>query len=325
MKKIAYLLTILIAMMAIAFWLTSNEPERKKYTISLVQLTGVDNKTVAGFKAGMEAAGYQDGIDIDYLSEGPAGKIERLKGIIQRNLSKQPDLIMVSSTPATQEVKRQTAGLKIPVVFAPVNDPLNSNIVTNLRHPGGYITGIRLPTGDDLRLKWLVDVVPSTRHVFVPFTPGDKSAQATLENIKGVAPELGIKLLIQAIKGKKELQVALASLPADVDSIFLPRDSSIESQIDTIVSYANEYRLAISAPSLTQVEAGALLSYGFVHYAIGQQAAHLAVQILKGTHAGDLPVEMAENLLSLNSVTAQQIGLNISDEVLHRIDMIIRQ
>lgn len=52
-----------------------------------------------------------------------------------------------------------------PVVFAPVNDPVDAGIVANLRRPGGNITGIRRPTGDGLRLQWLKRIVPAVRNV----------------------------------------------------------------------------------------------------------------------------------------------------------------
>ena len=65
----------------------------------------------------------------------------------------------------------------------------------------------------------------------------------------GGDPSLAIRLAEQA----------LAALPAGVDAIFLPRDSSIESHIDLFVDYANRHRIPLCAPSLAQVEAGALL------------------------------------------------------------------
>jgi putative ABC transport system substrate-binding protein len=93
-----------------------------------------------------------------------------------------------------------------------------------------------------------------------------------------------------------------------VDAIFLPRDSQIESCIAEFVTVAEARRLPIAAPSLLQVKAGALFSYGFVHQDIGRQAAHLADQILRGVAAGDLPVEMAESSLAINLAAARKLA-----------------
>jgi putative ABC transport system substrate-binding protein len=331
MKKIVFPLIALLlpaAMLtaAVLLWRPWATPEpAPPVQIALVQLTTVDAQTVAGFKAAMAAAGYRDGERIRYLDEGPAGSIDRLDAIIQTHLRARPDLFMVSSTPATQAVQRMTRESGIPVVFAPVNDPLGAGIVDNLKHPGGQITGVRLPTGDDLRLHWLREIAPRARRVLVPYTPEDNSARATLTLIRAAAPGLGVELLAQPLRGASQIIAALAALPADVDAIFLPRDSSIESHIELFVEFALRRRLPLSAPSLIQVEAGALFSYGFVHGEIGQQAAHLAEQIIKGVSPGDLPVQMAENVLSLNLATARRIGIDIPDAMLLQAERIVRE
>lgn len=330
MRKYGYTflsISVLLAMAAAVYAWRPWAPADREFplTVALVQLTAVDSQTVAGFKAGMAAAGFRAGEKIVYLDPGPAGGIERLDAIILDLLSKKPDLFMVSSTPASQAVRRLTEGKGIPVVFAPVNDPIAAGIVDDLKHPGGQITGIRLPTGDDLRLQWLREIAPTARRVFVPYTAKDKSAQTTLELIVRVAPGLGLELLPRPVLGEAGVKAALAALPAGVDAIFLPRDSSVESHIDLFVAEAKARRIPLCAPSLTQVKAGALFSYGFVHQDIGRQAARLAEQILKGMKPGDLPVEMAESVLSLNLATARQIGLEIPDPILLQAEQVIRE
>lgn len=330
MKKGFGVLLFFAVLGAMAYWQQHAgeerlRPEEEPRLIALVQLTEVDSATVAGFKAGMEAAGFHEGQQVVYLSQGPAGSIDKLDGIITGHLARHPDLIMVSSTPATQAVKRLTEGTALPVVFAPVNDPLAAGIVSDLRHPGGHITGIRLPTGDDLRLEWLSRIAPRVKRIFVPYTPGDKSSETSREKIAEAAAHLGIEMVSREAVGKEGIEAVLASLPAAVDAIFLPRDSSVEAHIDLLVAYANSHRLPLCAPSYIQVERGALLSYGFVHDEIGRQAARLAVQIFKGNNTGDLPVEMAENILSLNTVAAARIGLTIPEDVLQQAEKIIRE
>ncbi|MDH5484864.1 MAG: ABC transporter, partial [Gammaproteobacteria bacterium] len=84
-------------------------------------------------------------------------------------------------------------------------------------------------------------------------------------------------------------------------------------------------RLPLNAPSYSQVEKGALLSYGFVHSEIGRQAARQVDQIFKGANPGDLPVEMAESILSINLVSAERIGMSIPDDILLQAEKIIRE
>ena len=322
-RSYGWFLALLALGAAWFIWQSWTEPSRPK-VVALVQLTEVDRNTVAGFKAGMQAAGYRENSDVVYLEPEPAGTVERLEPIIRAHLAQQPDLFLVSSTPASQAVARLTRGRDIPVVFAPVNDPVGAGLVTDLKHPGGWITGIRLPTGDDLRLHWLTEIVPGVRRVCVPYSPDDKSARTTLAGIAEAAPRLGVELRPAPVNDAMHLKAILNQLPADTEAIFLPRDSRVEAAIADIVAVAGIRRLPISAPSLIQVQAGALFSYGFVHGDIGRQAAHLADQIFKGVAPGDLPVEMAENVLAINLATARRIGVEISDAVLLQADRVVR-
>jgi putative ABC transport system substrate-binding protein len=289
--------------------------------VAMAQLTVVDDATFAGFRAGMAALGYQEGRDVRYLASGAVGKPELLDDALRTLLDKNPDLLVVASTPAAQAAKRLTEARRHPpVVFAPVNDPLGAGIVGDLRHPGGHIAGIRLPQGDAPRMKWLLRIAPGVQRVYLPHSPDDDSALASLRQAREVARALGVILLPRAVRDPARDEV-----PPEADAIFIPRDSRVEAHIGAYVALADKRRLPLSAPSLAQVREGALFSYGFVHREIGAQAARLAGQILKGRHPGDLPVEMAENRLAINLVAARRIGIAIPDDLLRQAEFVIRE
>ncbi len=321
-----FLFLLAAALAAGGFWLVSGprDAARKPWLISVIQLTAVDAQTLKGFKEGMAALGYREGKDVTYLYNGPAGTIDNLGPAIRQHLAKKPDLIFVSSTPATLAVKKAVAATGIPVVFAPVNDPVAAGIVASLKAPGGQLTGIRLPLGDDLRLEWLTRIAPRAKHVYLPYNPADKSALTSLALVRQAAPALGITLLPQAIHAPGEIPAALAALPREADAIFLPRDSTVESRIKDFVALSLRRKLPLCAPSLSQTEAGALFSYGFSHRQIGRQAARLAVQILRGASAANLPVEAADSQLAINLRTARAIGLSIPSDIVLQAEVVIR-
>lgn len=330
MKKSAFLVAALTLLGFAAFFLQArltNATKTAPRTIAVVQLTTVDDATVAGFREAMTGLGYREGEDLVYLSTGAVGDAGRLDDAIRVHLQKSPDLVFVSSTPAAQAVKRLTEARKRPpVVFAPVNDPLSAGVVADLRHPGGHITGIRLPTGDDLRLKWLLRIAPGVKRIYLPYSVDDKSALVSLQQAAAAAQALGVTLLPRrVIHGTGDgIAAAVAGIPRDADAIFLPRDSRIEAEIAAFVAASEARRLPLSAPSLAQAHAGALFSFGFVHRDIGRQAARLADQILRGQAPGDLPVEMAENQLAVNLAAAGRIGVVVPDEVVQQAEYVIR-
>lgn len=293
-------------------------------TIGIVQLTAVDTATVDGFKTRMTELGYEEGLDVRYRHPGPAGTIERLDPIIADHLAAGVDLLFVSSTPAAVAAQRATADHPVPVVFAPVNDPVKAGVVKSIQSPGGNITGVQLPQGDAIRLQWLLKAAPTVRHILFPHNPNDQSALESLRQIRSVSAALGIELTPQPVPTTAAILQGLRELPHGIDAILLPRDSSVEARIADYVAVSLERKLPVCAPSLTQVDAGALLSYGFVHFEIGRQAARLVHQILSGVQPADLPVETARSSLAINLKTAQAIGLVVPPEVLRNAHVLVR-
>lgn len=296
-----------------------------RFTIGLVQFSSVDDQTIAGVKDGLAELGYRDGENVTYEHGGAAGSVERLPEVVERTLARGVDLVVVSSSPATRVVLEATRKSGVPVVFAPVNDPIGAGIVTDLAHPGGRVTGVRLPPGDDLRLQWLKRIVPRTRAVLIPYVPSDRSALNTVSTVSQSAPALGVDVRLAPVASCDEVQEAIKRHAAAVQAVFLPRDSLVEACIDGVVATSQQLRLPVSAPSLTQVKQGALFSYGFVHRQIGLQAARLAAQVLRGVSPGNLPVEAAENVLAVNPKAAAAIGLTVPDDVLVMAEFVERE
>lgn len=297
----------------------------RPFIIALISLTEVDNQTFDGFRAGMAEHGYRVGETVEYVDLGPAGYGDAVAPIVRAHLALGIDLLVTASTPVTRIAAPLAREKNVPVVFAPVNDPVAAGIVPNLRHPGGNVTGIRLPAGDDLRMQYLTLVAPMAKRVLLPFNPDDASSQRSADMAQTAAGQMGVTIDARPVRSTGDILALFANLPADIDAVFLPRDSMIEAQMPTLAEAMRELRLPVSAPGIAQVHQGALLSYGFVHAEIGRRAARLADRILHGIPAGDLPIESAENHLAINLATARAIGLRIPSDILAQADAVIGQ
>lgn len=291
-------------------------------TIGFISLTAVDQQTFAGFKEEMARLGYRENREIVYLNDGPAGKIENLGAMVEAQLKKGVDLFFVSSTPGTQAVRHATINRNITALFCPVNDPVASGIVSSLEYPGGNLTGIRLPSGERQRFEWLLRLKPETKRVVIPYTPGDKSSEFSRLEAFYAAQVHGVRLIEIPVEDEAGLTAQLERSKGETDAIFIPRDSKVESYIRTLVAYANRQRLPLSAPSLQQVEAGALFAYGFIHADMGRQAAAMADRILRGVPPASIPVETAKNHLIINRDTARTIGMTIPSDILEQSEQI---
>ena len=292
--------------------------------IGIMPFTPVNERVVEGFKAELASQGFREGSTVEYKILPADSQLDRLDAGMAELMAWKPDLVLAASTPPAQAAYRATKVDATPLVFAPVTDPISANIVSNLKRPGENVTGIRLDPSNGLRLQWLKRVAPGVQTVYLPFTSVDASAQASVQQIEDTAKTLGIRLVRKPVLSLQDIQQAARDIPAGVDAIFLPNDSRIEAQIDLFVESAIKRRLPLCPPSGIQVERGALMTYGFNHRNIGEQAGRLAAEILHGAKPGDLPVETAANILILNLRTAQAIGLRIDDTVLRQARQVIR-
>jgi len=294
-------------------------------TIAFISLSQVDDNTFNGFKVQMQNLGWEENTNIQYITPGAAQSVTKIPNIVKTVIAKKPDLILVSSTPAAQEVKKQIVHTNIPVVFCPVSDPVNSNIVTNTQKPEGNITGVRLPLGDIKRTEWLYKLVPTIKTIFVPYTPNDNASVLTIKDIKTVAKQLNIKVITKPLLNKSEIDTFINSIPSNIDAIILPRDSLVESQIEKFAQYAITHKLPLSVPSYQQVQKGALFTFGFIHKELGKDAAKMADKILKGVKVTDLPIKFGNVYLVINESTANKIGLKLTDDVKRNAKLIIKE
>lgn len=331
-KKRIVLCVVFATLIAVGayFFITLLAPSRtsqlKTVTVGAVNLTPALDPVFDGFKAGMAKLGYVEGENVTYIYQGPTGSIKSLRPAIQRLIEAKVDLIFSASTPATIQAKHAVEGTGIPVVFAPVNDPVRSGVVDSLRNPGGNLTGIKVsglifvPKG----LKWLLAIAPGTKLIYVPHNPDDNSSVLGLAALKQAAAALAVELVVHEIHTSEEVTGAIMSTPEEVDAIFLLPDNLVVARIGSFAKVAVDRTLPLASINYSQAKAGALMGYGFESASIGEQAARLAYQILNGTRPADLPVETPEFFLTINLRTAQAIGLDIPDEILRQADHIIR-
>jgi putative tryptophan/tyrosine transport system substrate-binding protein len=297
----------------------------KTFTVGVINLSPRLEPVLNGFKARMLELGYQEGQNITYIYQGPASNIAELDSIARGLVAARVDLILALSTPATQATQRATAGTSLPVVFAPVTDPVAAGIVTDLRRPGGNITGVALGGDSEARrLEWLLKLAPQARRIYVPYNPDDASARSSLAAIRGAALKLNVELQPREARNTTEITAAFTGIPTDTQAVVLLQDSLVAARTDDFVKATIARRLPLSVPTDEQVQRGALVAFSAHLAALGAQTARLADRIFHGGQPADMPIETAEFFLTINLRTAKTIGLDIPDTYLREADEIVR-
>ncbi len=300
---------------------TAEEPDM--VTVGVVSLAPVFDQIYEGFQDKMTELGYVEGENITYLYDGPVGDIARLDTVAQEMVAQNVDLLLAFSTPATQASMRATT--EIPILFAPISDPIGAGLVTSLANPGENATGVTFGIGEPRRLQWLLDIAPGIEQIYVPYNPNDGSAVGILQKIQEVAAPLNVELLLREAPDEAGIAAAIENIPDEADAIFLLPDTLLVNRMPEFAEAAIAHKLPISAPSDVTVPQGGLITYSMRFYPLGEQLAVMAQKIVQGTAVSELPVETAEFFLDINLKTADAIGLEISDDILRQANTIIRE
>ncbi|HJS28289.1 MAG TPA: ABC transporter substrate-binding protein [Anaerolineales bacterium] len=310
-----------------ALGLSSCEPEETRIGVVSAGL-GLDD-VYEGFKVGMVDLGYVEDENITYsypnLGDTSVEEEER-EQIASELIESGVDLLLSMGTAATISAKNATDGTELPVVFAPVTDPVDAKLMEDPSSPGGNLTGVTNGGSESRRLEWLRDLSPETiKEIYVVYNSDDQSALVALATAEETAAKLGVSLITEPVTSDEAMVEAILQTPEEADAIFMLPEVMAVSHTADFVALALERKLPLAGPTTTQVEDGALVSYGLNLFEAGKQAARLADQILRGADPGTLPVEEAEFQLAINLDTAAAIGLDIPDEIINQANQVFRE
>ena len=150
------------------------------------------------FQHGLRELGYVEGRNISFVLRWGLGDSSTLPSLARERVELKVDVIVTASTPAAIAAKDATS--TIPIVLAQAGDPVGTGLVSNLRRPGGNITGMSLlgPEVNSKRLEILRDFVPRLTRVAVIYNPLNPAGLEHLERTREAASSLG--LVIQPLE-----------------------------------------------------------------------------------------------------------------------------
>jgi len=294
--------------------------KEKMYVIGIINPHAESKVSGEGFIDKMGELGYVEGKNVSYIKHESKEKTdEALKEMVDKNV----DLIFTYTTPAAKKAQNATANTDIPVIFI-LFDSVAAGLLEDRIHPSGNLTGIHLRGSVAKSLEWLLSVSPDVKKVFVPVVYDTKAANMTIEDLVKDAEKLGLELMISESTTEEELLGSLASIPQDIDAIFVPHSVIIEANLNPIFETAIKRKLPVVSSGHEHHKIGALICYGPAATATGWQVARFADKLLKGTPVSLVPVESSEFILGINLKTAVEIGVEVPEPVLKQADLIVR-
>ena len=281
---------------------------------------------VLRLRKGLAALGYVEPQTLELLTTFVGGDPALTRETAKRLVARKVDVIVVIATPVATIVKQETEVSRIPVVMAPVADPLATGLVQSIARPGGNLTGMSM-AGPDLsgkRLQILRDIMPDLRSLAFVGSNRDPNTKTFIAGLQGVAAQAGVKLVVRLVDSPKQIDDALmadlrqaGAQALDIQPIFMGRHAEI-------VATATRAGLPSTSDFPVFAEAGALFSYGLDDRARMERAAYFVDRIVKGTKPADLPVELpTEFTLIVNRKAATGLRLVIPPAVIAEANEVI--
>jgi len=279
----------------------------------------------AAFLDGLRALGYEPGRNIIIEYRSAEGDADILPFLADELVARKVDIIVAVGTPPAVAALKATA--TIPIVFLFITDPIGSRLVDNLAHPGGNITGLSSLAGElgAKRLELLRETLPRLSRVTVLWD-SDFIADSELKSIQAAARIFGINIQSVDISGHSNLTAVFSMIVKNKpDAMLVTTNLRTHQYRDIIADFALRQRLPTMFGRRDFVVGGGLMSYAADFSILSRRAATFVDRILRGTPAGNLPVEQPTQFeLVVNSKTAKTLGIKIPQSILLRANEVLR-
>jgi putative tryptophan/tyrosine transport system substrate-binding protein len=276
-------------------------------------------------RRGLQNLGYSEGHNIKLDVRYTQGRSDRAAELAAELVRSDVAMIVAHFTPAVRAAMAATK--TIPIVMAPAGAPLQSGFIKSLYEPGGNVTGLSAMEAElgGKRIQFLSDLIPKLACVGVLATTPttDPFSRPFVADIQAAATALNVRVSPVLIGGPSELEEAFSILAKDgaqaviVQGFFGPYSKRI-------VQIANSHRIGYMSSDRSAVADGGLASISANFPLLYEYAAVYVDKILKGANPASLPVEQPSKFqITVNSKTAQVLGLSVSPILLAQVDEVI--
>jgi putative tryptophan/tyrosine transport system substrate-binding protein len=311
-----------------AYPLSAVAQDRRKIVVGYLSWwpAFMEGDYVPRLRKGLAGYGYVEGQNLELLVVFAGGDPARTREAAKRFVERGVDVIVATATPVATIVKEETQAKPIPVVMAPVSDPLATGLVQSIARPGGNLTGMSM-AGPDLsgkRLQILRDIMPKLEAIAFVGSTRDPNTKTFATSLERVASQASLKLTVRMVDSPAQIDDALMADFRQAGAQALVIQPIFIGQQVQIVETARRAGLPSTSDFPVFAEAGALFTYGLDDRARTERAAYFIDRIVKGAKPADLPIELpTEFALVVNRRAAAAFGLTLPPGVLAQADQVI--
>ena len=272
-----------------------------------------------GFVEGLAEAGYVEGENLTINFQNASGEVSNCQQICNLFANSGTDLVFAIATPAAQTAVNVFQETDIPVIFSSVTDAVTAGLVESNEAPGKNVTGtLDMPVIAD-QIAVIKDVLPDAEKIAILYTSSEANSEVQAEQAKAAAEEMGMEVVVQTSSSSNDIPQVISSVVGSVDAIYLPADNAFASAMATVNRTAVDNQIPVFCGVEAMIEEGGIATTAINYYDLGVQTANIAVRILEGEAASEIPVETQKEFsLVVNKTFAESVGVEIPAEVLDK-------
>ena len=282
--------------------------------------------THRGFVAGLREQGFVEGQNLVLLQRAAGSDPTRFKPQAEELATEKVDVFFAPATPMATGA--WYANRSTPIVIATILDPVKLNFVKSLARPGTRVTGVTTMNKEltTKRMQMLMQTVPGLKRVGVIVDDAMReSCKQEVDAIDDSARLLGIELTYVHVRTLEHIDTGFRKLvEARAQAVLMTLTSTSNGLEREYAQAALKYRLPVMSEAATDVQFGALMSYGPDLTDVFRRAGNYVGRVLKGEKPADMAIEEPSRFrMSINLKTAKVLGLTLPPGVLILADEVI--
>jgi putative ABC transport system substrate-binding protein len=268
--------------------------------------------------------GYALGQNLAFDASSSIGDNSRIPALLQGMKARNVDAIIAVGFPAALAAK----SIGVPTIGAiGLGDPVATNLIESLAHPGGNITGISDVAAllTTKRLSLLKQLAPKLRKVAMIWNKDDLGMTLRYQASASVAQSIGIEVLAVGVREPDDFNEAFEVMSREMpDAILMVADALTNLNRKRVFEFAAARKLPAIYEYDFVVRDGGLMSYGPDVTESFERATALVARVFAGAKPADLPFEQPTMYpFAINLKTAKSTGIEIPPTLLALADEVI--